>query len=83
MNQEKTLLSIENMDEGTRVSLHTENPDDMYSLVVAIAKLMYDHPVLMVGILSTLKELTENDELNDEIDRGTVDLRQFDNLLKN
>lgn len=80
--KEKTLLCIENMVDGTRVSLHTESADDMYTLVVALAKLLYDHPVVMVGTLSTLKELSEDEDLNEQIDKETIDLKKFDDILK-
>lgn len=80
--KEKTLLCIENMVDGTRVSLHTEGADDMYSLIVTLAKLLSDHPVIMFGTLSTLKELLEDEDLNERIDKGTIDLKKFDDILK-
>ena len=83
MSEEKTLLSIEDMEDGSRVSLHTSSPEDMYTLCASLAKLLYDHPTIMFATLSILKRLAEDKDFDDEMEKGTIDLTKFDDILKN
>lgn len=81
--KEKILLSIENMEDGSRVSLHTNSPDDMYTLCMSLGKLFYDHPTIMFATLAILKHLSEDEKFNGELENATIDLKKFDDILKN
>jgi len=83
MTEEKLLFSVAVDDEVSHVRLHTETREDILALSLAIAKTMDEHPEICIGILTTLKLINECKEFSDELKESTVDLSQFENILKN
>ena len=82
MTEEKLLFSVAVDDISSHVRLHTETREDVFALSLAIAKTMDEHPDICIGVLTTLKLINECNEFKDELDESTVDMSQFDNILK-
>jgi hypothetical protein len=83
MNEEKVLLNITDNGESMCVDFRVKNARDLFNISTAIARLLVDNPSFAAGLMTVTKLMEEDEEFRTELEKCTVDLTQFENILKN
>ena len=82
MEDERILLSISVNGDHSHVKLETHDAEDVFNLALAIVQIMRDHLEISVAMAAVTKMLNDNPEFADEVEKSSVDMNAFNDILK-
>lgn len=83
MNEETNFLfSVVRDSEGSAVHLHTESSEDIFAIALGIHQAIHGCPKIAL-FLAAIAQMAQDDEFKDALDENTIEMPDFDEILKN
>ena len=80
---ENNLVTIWRTEDGACSEWHSRSLDDVFAIIMSICDFAKKNTTFMVLLLGALADCLNNGDFSQEIDKSTIDLSIFNNILKN
>ena len=83
MEEGKILFQVISQDEGTAVQCHTDSPEEIFQVALAFHSILISKPKYAAALAFIASMYREDPNFGKVLDEATVDMPDFDSLLKN
>ena len=83
MEERKILFQVISQGEGTAVQCHTESADEIFQVALAFHSILINKPKFAAALAFIASMYNEDPNFVKALDDATVDMPDFDSLLKN
>ena len=77
------LVAIWRTEDGACSEWHSKCADDLFAIIMSICDFAKKNNMFMLLLLGALADCLNDGEFSQEIDKSTIDLSNFNNILKN
>ena len=82
IKEPKVLLKVTSLEEGISVECSVHGPEEMMQLVEAMATVADNNPMVMLGLLMSLKRIaSETPEEKEKRREGIIDMPNFSKMF--
>lgn len=81
--KDNNLLTVWKTEDGIGSEWHSECLDDVVGIIMAICKFAKTNRTFMILLLGSLADCLNGGRFSDEIDKSSVDISNFNDILKN
>ena len=81
--KETNLLTIWKTKDGVGSEWHSECVDDVFGIIMSICKFAKTNRTFMILLLGSLADCLNGGRFSDEIDKSSIYLSNFNDILKN
>lgn len=83
MEENKILFQVISQGEGTAVQCHTESTNEIFQVALAFHSILINKPKFAAALAFIASMYNEDPNFGKALDEATVDMPDFDSLLKN
>lgn len=83
MEEGKILFQVISHGDGTAVQCHTDNAEEIFQVALAFHSILINKPKYAAALAFIASMYNEDPNFEKALDDATVDMPDFDSLLKN
>lgn len=83
MEEDKILFQVISRGDGTAVQCHTESDNEIFQVALAFHSILINKPKFAAALAFIASMYNEDPNFEKALDDATVDMPDFDTILKN